>query len=290
MPATSAVPPATRLDPKTDQYGSYISQDAGIVIGCCSRSGSSLFRVMLDSHPKFAVGQGSRIFVETPDPQRLVNNFGVTREYVDELLATSQDQAHFIERFMRGLAQREDKPIWGDKAPPNIYYIPYIFEHFPNARFIHIIRDGRDVVCSLRTHPKFKYENGRTIELDTWKPIENCITSWVNYTRKGLAARGQAGYYEVHYEDLVQQPEQTMRKVVEFLGEEWDDRVLRYHELESTTRDFTAMPVSADAVEPISHKALARWQRDMTDEDKQIFKDKAGDLLIELGYATDNDW
>lgn len=290
MSATSTVPPGTRLDSKADHYGSYVSQDAGVVIGCCSRSGSSLFRVMLDSHPKFAVGQGSRIFVETPDPERLVANFGVTRESVEELLASSRDQAHFIERFFRGLAEREQKPYWGDKAPANIYYIPFIFDHFPNARFIHIIRDGRDVACSLRTHPKFKHENGRTIELNTWRPMENCVTSWVNYTRKGLAERGRPGYFEVHYEDLVTQPEQTMRRVLEFLGEEWDERVLRYHELQSTTRDFTAMPVSRDAVEPITHNALARWQRDMTEEDKQIFKEKAGELLIELGYAKDLDW
>jgi hypothetical protein len=120
--------------------------------------------------------------------------------------------------------------------------------------------------------------------------MENCVTSWVNYTRKGLAERGRPGYCEVRYEDLVTQPEQAMRAVLEFLGEEWDERILRYHELQSTTRDFTAMPVSADAVEPISHKALARWERDMSDEDKRIFKKAGGELLIELGYATDNDW
>ncbi len=290
MPALTSAVPGTRLDSKADHYGSYVSSDAGVIIGCCSRSGSSLFRVMLDSHPKFAVGQGSRIFVETPDPQRLVNNFGVTREYVDELLATSQDQAHFIERFLQGLAEREGKPYWGDKAPANIYYIPFIFDHFPNARFIHILRDGRDVACSLRTHPKFKHENGQTIPLNTWRPMENCVTSWVNYTRKGLAERGRPRYFEVRYEDLVTQPEQTMRSVLEFLGEEWDDRVLNYHELQSTTRDFTAMPVSADAVEPISHKALGRWQRDMNDEDKEIFKKKGDELLIELGYAADINW
>lgn len=66
--------------------------------------------------------------------------------------------------------------------------------------------------------------------------------------------------------------------------------MLSHAEVESGYRDATKFPQNPEALRPIETKALWRWQRDMSADDREIFKQIAGDLLIEQGYATDYDW
>ena len=94
-------------------------------------------------------------------------------------------------------------------------------------------------------------------------------------------------YTEVRYEDLVTAPEPTLRDLFAFIDEPWDPVVLNYHEQQRDLADES----SADSVtKPLYNSALGRWQRDLKPRDKDAVKATAGDLLIELGYAPDNDW
>jgi protein-tyrosine sulfotransferase len=89
---------------------------------------------------------------------------------------------------------------------------------------------------------------------------------------------------------LVTNPRKTIADLMGFLGEPWDDALLAHSEAASSFRDVTAFPQNPEALRPIGTTAVARWQRDMTEQDKQIFRDIAGDLLIQHGYASDNNW
>ena len=75
-----------------------------------------------------------------------------------------------------------------------------------------------------------------------------------------------------------------------FVGEPWDDAVLAHSEAKSIYRDATTFPQSSQANQPIKKSALAHWQRDMSDDDRRIFKEIAGETLIEFGYARDMNW
>jgi hypothetical protein len=92
---------------------------------------------------------------------------------------------------------------------------------------------------------------------------------------------------EVRYEDLVNHTETTMRTVLAFLGEQWDEAVLAHH-----SKDRSGEPVepsTAQVNKPLNHDSLGRWRHDMTEQDKAAFKQEAGELLVELGYAQ-ADW
>jgi hypothetical protein len=105
-----------------------------------------------------------------------------------------------------------------------------------------------------------------------------------------MAYRGDPRYIEIKYEDLVLNTEKTLKTLFDFLGEEWDERVLRYHEVNTASRDFSKFPENPEATRPISASALGRWRTDLTAEEAALFKTVAGPLLIKLGYASDNEW
>ena len=102
--------------------------------------------------------------------------------------------------------------------------------------------------------------------------------------------RSDSRYLEVRYEELLLTPQPVLEKVLSFIGEPWDDMTLRYYEQRSASRDVTKFPQNREATEPLRAEAIGRWRRDLTLDDKVIFKQMAGDLLIELGYETGQDW
>ena len=153
-----------------------------------------------------------------------------------------------------------------------------------------MIRDGRDTVCSLRTHPRHKVVNGELVKLNTWHPIGPCVNRWVNDVRAGLEYRRDPRYIEVRYEELVAQPRETLPRLFQFIGEPFDERVLQYHHVQGQSRDATHFPQNPEATKAMYTQAVGRWRRDMTPDELELVKRRAGPLLIELGYATDDRW
>ena len=166
----------------------------------------------------------------------------------------------------------------------------YIFRHFPDARFVHMIRDGRDTVCSLRTHPSRKVVDGKVIELNTRNPIEDCIARWVTTVSAGLRYRGDPRYYELRYEDLIEDDEKTLKALFEFVGEAWEPAILEYHRGRGGSRDATKNALHPGIHKPITRSSEGRWRKDLSKEEAEVFKKSAGELLIKLGYAQDNNW
>lgn len=248
-------------------------------------------RVILDTHPRLCCGPESRLFLHRwPSAKRLSEKFGLDQAEVAELLAKSTTQAEFIDRFFARYCVVRGKVRWAEKTPRNVLHLDFIFEHFPNARFIHMIRDGRDTVCSLRTHPRHKVVDGRLVELNTRHPIGPCIDRWVNDVRSGLKWRDDPRYMEIRYEALVTSPRETLVPLFDFLGEAFDERVLDYHRELGQSRDVTFFPQNPEANQAMYTRAVARWHRDLAADEIDRFKREAGPLLVELGYAVDNRW
>lgn len=269
----------------------YASTSRPIIIGGCGRSGTTLMRVMLDTHPSICCGPESHLFLpHRPNIRTLANRFGLKEADVQLFLRQSRSQAEFIDTFFRGYSTRQQKPRWAEKTPRNVNQLDFIFRHFPHARFIHMLRDGRDTVCSLRTHPRHKVVNGSLVKLDTWHPLEDCISRWVTDVQAGLRYREDPRYLEIRYEDLVSRPRETLERVFAFVGEPFDERVLDYHEVKGQSRDVTNFPQNPEATNAMYTRAVSRWARDMSPDDKRLFKRMAGALLIDTGYATDDSW
>ena len=272
----------------------YISGSNPIIIGGCARSGTTLMRVMIDSHRNLYCGpETGLLYTKTLNKNKIRSIARQLDIQLDELILmknASVSNIQFIEQIFMKLQHRAGKLRWGEKSPMNVLYLDRIFKYFPRAQFIHMIRDGRDVSCSLRHFPKTKFINGKLVELNTNNPLDECIQRWVHDVRNGLLWRGDSRYLEIKYEDLITDPEKTVKNVLGFLNEPWDETVLNYYSIKSSTRDRAKIPQNVEAQKPIYTSSYERWKKEFTEEDKALFKKLAGDLLVELGYEENNEW
>jgi Sulfotransferase family len=276
------------------------------------RSGTTLLRLMLDSHPELAIppetgfvpdviracgrrGTDAAAVVGLLREQRSWGDFDLDEAELQRRIASApRTDAASALRALYGLyAEGQGKPRWGDKTPAYVKRMPMIERALPEARFVHVIRDGRDVALSRAR---------RAIREPA--PPERAAETWRN---RILRARDQAGrldhYLEVRYEDLVTDTESTLRRVASAIELEWDPAMLRYHEhawerLAEISRDLPAKGSKAErpgaeraaahalAKEPPAPDRIAAWREGMDEPDRAAFESVAGDLLAELGYEV----
>lgn len=272
----------------------YVSVESPVIIGGCARSGTTLMRVMIDTHPNIYCGpETGLLYLRTMTRRKtrmLSRKLEIPEEELKAMMWGTASYFQFVEALFDYLRRRAGKPRWGDKSPQNVLHLDRIFRHFPDARFIHMIRDGRDAACSLRTFPQYRMVDGRRVELDTRNPLDQCVRRWVHDVEAGMRWRGDPRYIEVKYEGLIESDEETLIRVFESLGEPWDERVTKYYQIESPSRSGEKMPQNPGATQPIYRTAHGRWRNEFTEEDKQMFKAVAGDLLVALGYEENNNW
>jgi Sulfotransferase family len=284
---------------------------APFVVGV-GRSGTTLLRLMLDSHPELAIPPETGF---VPNVVRACGRRGAAPAELIALLREQRswgdfdlDEAELRRRFeaapqldagtaLRSLyglyAEGQGKARWGDKTPAYVKRMPMIERALPEARFVHVIRDGRDVALSRARRA-----------LREPAPPERAAETW---RKRILRAREQAKrldhYLEVRYEDLVTDTEATLRKVAAAIELDWDPAMLRYHEraperLAEISRDLPASGTKAErpaaeraaahalAKEPPKPERIAAWRERMGDDERAAFEAVAGDLLVELGYEV----
>ena len=277
-----------------------------------SRSGTTLLRLMLDAHPDLAIPPETHFLpnvaaaATTADPRaaclramlaaRTWPDFHLDAETLRARLAALDPftPGGAVEAFYRLYAARFGKPRWGDKTPGYLARLAPIHELIPAARFVHLIRDGRDVALSIHG---LWFGPASIAEAAGW---------WVERIAAGRdqARRLPAGHYlEVRYEDLVRQPEPALRRIAAFIDLPWHPAMLAYH-THAADRIAELGEVAApgqgkggDRIAPAARRALfahatrppdpgriGRWRTEMAPADRAHFAAVAGDLLRELGY------
>lgn len=274
-----------------DSLSAAPSSFAPIVLGGCGRSGTTLLRMMLDSHRRICCGPESSLFRRRAiDPRRLADRFGFSDDEVRAIYDAAASRPAFIEGFAALCMQKAGKARWAEKTPRNISRIADIFRWFPGARFVHVLRDGRDVACSLRTHPRHKVVDGKLVPTGVRKPIAGCARRWVRDIEGSRRWWSDPRFMTVRYEDLVLDPQPALERLMAFVGEAWDEAMLAHSSADSLFRDATRFAQNPEALGAVSTASLGRWQRDFDERDKRIFKRIAGPLLVELGYAAGDGW
>lgn len=300
-----------RLERKRRRGGRERQRPAPFVVGM-GRSGTTLLRMMLDSHPEVAIPPETWFVPHViaafeggaPSPQRAVEllvahssweDFGLpTADVLDRLDQRAPlTAAEVLRAFYEAYAQRVGKPRWGDKTPPYALEMRAIQRVLPEARFLHVIRDGRDVVTS-------SLEAGML----TNPPAD--LARWWRRTVRSARRQGRhlEHYLEVRYEELVSQPESTLRAVCGFLDLAWEDAVLGYHaragERLAREAELDFEPIKGSLVVPAEVRRRAhalvsqpprpdrigRWEREMSPADVAAVEGVAADLLVELGYPV----
>ena len=278
------------------------------VVGC-PRSGTTLLQRMLDSHPMLAVANDSNFVHKAlkelvPDWKRKLRKdgdvpltpeiveytrtykrfvrLGLAREAVDRA-ARATTYAGFVSALYDEFAVMHKKPMAGEKTPDYVRRIPLLHQLFPQAKFVHIIRDGRDVALSSVEWAE-KGIGPSKFELFAKHPFATTAMWWcwqVASGRKDGRELGPSLYHELRYEQLVDDPATVLRGITDFLGIPYDAGMERYHEGKSSY----APTASAKSAWLPPTKGLRDWSQDMEPKDLQVFELLAGELLDELGYA-----
>jgi Sulfotransferase family len=271
-----------------------------MIVGC-NRSGTTLLRAMFDSHPEIAV-PGESGFIVTMGTRRHRRRYEGPRGFrTDRFVADALDHprvrqwnlpaeaadafvaprvlsfAEAVRRLYGVYAAAHGKPRYGDKTPGYVLHLPLLARLFPEARFIHLIRDGRDVALSkVSTYPN-------------WGPktVEDVALFWKQRVSAGRVAGARLGpsrYREVHYERLVEEPEATLRSLCDFVDVKFDGSMLQYFERAPSVLEAEFHPEYHQSLASPPKKGLRDWRRDMPDDHVTAFESLAGDLLEELGY------
>ena len=185
------------------------------VVGC-QRSGTTVLRLMLDSHPNISCGPETRFLSHmetiTGADWHRISRFGFPREY------WLNKMAEFFDSFQSEYAQARGKQRWADKSPLYALILDFLWELFPDAQVVHVIRDVRDVTASHRTAFGYKSALGAPLK---WQ-------RYIHEVRRAAEHAPAGQYHELRYEQLVADREGTLRELLGFLGEEWDPGVLDF--------------------------------------------------------------
>ena len=279
---------------RLDRYASvpwrrraYVSSARPIVIGACPRSGTTLLRRILDTHSDICCGPESNLLLPgRPDIAVLTLGYGLGAAEIREMQAETHSQAEFVDRFMERYASSVGTRRWAEKTPLNIRHMDWTWRHFPEVRFVQVIRDGRDTVCSMRAHADRRLVNGQWVKVPQNRTIEQLIARWDADVRAGMAHRGDPRYTEVRYEDLVAEPRATMEALFAFIGEPFQEHVLDYR----TDTERARAPDDDAPRGAIHSQSIGRWRHDLSPADRASFALLAGALLVELGYEQDAAW
>lgn len=263
------------------------------------RSGTTMLRLMLNMHPHLHIPREtkfwSRVLDEIPSEIRL-NEQQVNRvweiitsqpRWLDQEISgselrrilqseSSQDLAALMGAVYQFIIDRDTrgKPRWGDKTPSYVREISRLNKVFPKAKFIHIIRDGRDTCMSLAKTGWY----GDTI----WAIARNWSKT-IELGRRQGAELPEDQYLEVNYEQLVLNSEFVLRNVCKFLEEQYDPRMLKFYEQSSDSvaqREEYLHTKIGRAPEPSD---INRWCQEMPILQIAAFEAFAGSAMDEVG-------
>ena len=249
-----------------------------VVIGGSPRSGTTLLRSILGRHPAIASLPETTVFLHrVSSPKDIAAQTGLPAGEIAAWQRQSRSQMEFIERFHDRVLDRSGKRVWAEKTPWNVMRFGFVRRRFPHAKLVHIVRDGRDVVCSLRGKPFAKAEHSAP---DSAETARRCALQWRTGVAAGLRFRGDPAYYELRYEDLVRAPEPTLRALMAFLHIPWDGSLVRAPSAASAHSD------ESKAAGRVFTSSIGRWRAELSGEDRAAIALLTAPLLAELNYDS----
>lgn len=263
------------------------------------RSGTTMFGLIFDSHPDLVVtheahfvaglavdhpsllrpgGFDRATFLEGLQANANFRRLDLPISEVDQKLQASDadNYADAVRAVFELFAQRQGKTLYGDKTPGYVNHLDLLGSLFPEAKFVHIIRDGRDVALAYVERPE-------------WGPrtIPEAAMYWRSRVERGRESGGRLGpdrYREVRYESLIADAEGTVTDLCRFLGLEFHPAMLEYHKRGETLAASTRDPQAFTALSKPPTRGLRDWRKQMSKSDIALFEAIAGALLADLGY------
>lgn len=276
--ATPDYPSCTRIGAlNAGKPGGGIVSDHPIFVLGAHRSGTTLLRLILDSHPRIAIPEETGFLRSAANAKTIpgwkhgpgwYHRLGVTDpEFVERL-------RDFYVPMFEAHAAREGKARWGEKTPLHVWHLDLLEAMFPEARTIGIVRHPAAVVNSL---------------INRWNHgFEEAIHKWVDMNMTILSHGVRVGdrFALCRYEDLVDAPGSVLADLLAFLGEDWDDVVLQHHDEQRAKGAPRAVEGGARPRDPIDPSRAQGWRTMLTRDQLDGIADGVNPLAGFLGYEV----
>jgi hypothetical protein len=266
-----------------------IKLDRPFFISCSPSSGSTLLGVILDSHPELACGTELHItdrYLVYSNFEKFRNNihtwveeglstggfihnkkiltdieyYGWSMEDTFKLIQSSKNMREFLDGFFTPFLTFHKKKIWGEKSVCNAYHFDRILQLYPKAKIIHILRDGRDVMCSLLGKSRNPFFSA---------------SAWLFNIAAAHKYRNSPNYLLIKYEDLVQDTTKTLELVCKHIGVDYSSDMIDnrgtsiWKSFDETypRESWQHNPVTS----PISPSSIGRYKKDLNRENENFF-------------------
>lgn len=277
---------------------------APIFILGANRSGTTLLRLMLNAHPRIGIPEELTYFHsmygEVPlHPWRAPS---VTAERYEAIVRTYTTHAHSLHpeldpealtqsileagppnfrepyrQILSAWARHHGKARWGEKTPGNVFFVDVLHEMFPDAQFLHVVRDPRAGVASMQK-VSFFAEDVVFNALVRRKYASSCAAFQEQIPPEQ--------WMTIRYEDLVRTPESTLQAVLGFLGEDYTPQLLHYHQsADRYMRDDAADSFNRQATRPISTASLDKWRSQLSDDEIAVVEAISREEMTRYGYV-----
>lgn len=264
------------------------------------RSGTTLLNMMLDAHSELFITYEVRIilrFYEKLSEYGSLRELNNRKKLIIDLISEQETQTLFpnislksfdievcdsfakiIEQLYASVLKEKNKSVWGDKDPNHTNSIEFLNELFPHCRFIHIVRDGRDVALSLVS--KHWGPNNFINAIKYWE--RTAIT-----TDRMLKMLPNERVFEVKYEDLVINSKDVLLKLCNFVDIEYQDDMLELYSLKAQSNEAVSeriQGIHSNLSSKPDKAQLYKWRESLSSVDKAIASEIAHKALSRFGY------
>lgn len=259
-----------------------------------SRSGTTLLRVILDRSPGLAIPDETFFIPQLAhrhrspvdsgefldDLRRLprLAAWGVSADDLAARLRPGMSVSEALDATFSAYAEKHAKPRWGDKTPMYMRHLGLIDRLFPDAQYVHLVRDGRDAALAFLDMPA-------GVVTRTWahpRSAAGFACEWSTEVARARALGSRVGpsrYLEIRYEALVEDTPPVVESVCAFANVPFEPAMLEY----SRAVDVSEKPHHQRLLQPPT-KGVRDWRSQMSDGDVREFEAIAGGLLADLGY------
>lgn len=276
-----------------------MASDRPIFVVGCPRSGTTMLQLMLHSHPRIAVPPENRYFLrgyqqrasfgdlrdadnrralgEFITKGRQFRDFKLDRDLVVKAIVEAPPTlGSAYETVMREFAAANGKQRWCDKRPAYLQHTTAILRLFPDAQFVHLVRDGRSCVASLKRMPWWK--GGAAAG----------VVHWVSAIDRGRALKRsmpESTWFELQYEKLVSHPETELRALCAFLAEGFDPAMLS-PQLAKAGIVPDRKQWHANTAGSVSTGRVESWRSELERDEVQLIEYVARRRLRAYGYEV----
>lgn len=252
-----------------------------LVMGC-ARSGTSILGELIASHPRVRYKHEAHAIW---DKAGLGEN---ESHRLTQTQATPEVKKIIRKKFAE---EQGDAELFAEKCPRSVLRVPFIREVFPEAKLIHIVRDGRDVACSML--PGVGGNEWRHLKPPSWQAlmqaesgVVRCALAWKTIMEIALEDLARTPHFMLRYEDLVQNPASKARELFAFLELPFAPEVAAFcAKIQNETSNSYHAQKQVKWFREDHEVRIGRWRENMSPEEAARVEEALRPLLDQFGYV-----